>query len=218
MKLFLRIITRAPARWLLLAQLVFLPILANSTKSCEGSDHWSCHASTYVGGGYVFSHQYLTRAQYPGLPGGLTAKNVLPANLNGFRVGFGTTAPDNRQLLIRLYYVQVVPQTLNSNGFSFTSAKKGVLGEMGWNLNPADRLSFNLLSGAAVISTTLTAYSNQTSVSLNSVDVDPMIGFDSTFQINRHAAIKFGALWIFPTYTNLASGSITPFVLFNYFL
>lgn len=218
MKLFLRIITRAPARWLLLAQLVFLPILANSTKSCEGSDHWSCHASTYVGGGYVFSHQYLTRAQYPGLPGGLTAKNVQPANLNGFRVGFGTTAPDNRQLLIRFSYAQFVPQTLNYNGFSFTSAKKGVLGEVGWNLNPDDRFRINLLSGGSVIATNLTAHSNQTSLSLNSVDVDPMIGFDSIFQINRHAAIKFGALWIFPTHSKLCNGSIAPFVSFNYFL
>jgi len=143
----------------------------------------------------------------------------LPNNLNTLRVGFGNYFKDDSPFSYQVYYNQAFTKSNTVNDLRFSASKKILLALFDYTFNPQARLQVKALAGCGVISSylTVTALNDQTSLTTNTVDVDPIAGGSLFYQLNSKYAVGFVGFWDFAFYNKYVHGGFVPSIMLAYF-
>lgn len=194
-------------------------------EQCDSSD-WRCHGSFNFSGGYMLVHQLYKNqeiiAPIPShAPIRYQTKLAFPNNFNGIRVGFAAMFPGSRTFSYHFYFNELVSRSKTYNGLKFSGSSKMFLGLVGYALNPGDRLTFDFIMGAGVLSNKSTVKARDPNINFslteNIVDLDPVVGGAINYQINAKFAVKFVGFFDFCRFHPDVVGRVVPALMLAYY-
>ena len=213
--------------WSKITLLIFLVCLNHTVfakKKCDQSD-WSCHDNYEFSMGYVFPHEYYPNRQLTEIIPGkgdfhYNPKQAFPNNFSGIRLAFGGALSHNNQFGYQMSYNQIFPKSKTDNNLQVTAEGKVFLSLLEYRINPTSRTQVALVAGAGIISSYVSINSVDPnmafSITRNTVDVDPVIGANISYQINSRFKIKFIYFYDFATYNKSLYGRSVPALLLSY--
>ncbi len=199
---------------------------AKTTEPACNPKDWSCHGSFYVTTGGVFSHVFYKPNPLTFNPPNqpviqFSPSTHFPANLGGFRFGFGNGVDKKLPVNYEFDYNETFYQAKQSDEILAGISTKSLVSSLSYALNPKCRLKASVFAGAVVVSVYLTtqtvAPKPEFFATTNSVDIDPFAGGSLLYQINSKFAVRLVEFYDLGNYNKNLSGRLVTLFMLNYY-